>query len=288
MARTWVLGGGGARGAAQAGVLLALFEAGVEPPARIVGASVGSLNGAALASYPSLAGAEMLRQIWLSDLARDVFKVQRRRVLVSRLRGRLSLLPSTPIRRLIDRTSRMTGATSFKDLRVPLLVLATDLSAGRPVILREGPLAPALLASTAIPGVYPAVHIDGRDYLDGGVVENTPISSAFEEGAREVLAIGLMAGAELTEPPSTWAEVIGRTLQLSLHHSMLSDFERLRHRARMTVLCPITPVDADRVASTGRLQEMMERARAATAGLLRGKGSRLFRRSEIHYMDIRG
>ena len=267
--------------------MLALFEAGVEPPGRIVGASVGSLNGAAIASYPSLAGAQMLAQIWLSSLTREVFKVQRSRVLVSRLRGRPSLLPSTPVRRLIEHTSRMTGARRFEDLRIPLLVLATDLTAGRPVVLREGPLGPALLASTAIPGVYPSVHIDGRDFLDGGIVENTPISVAYEEGAREVLGIGLMAGAELVEPPSTWAGVIGRTLQLSLHSSMLSDFERLRRRARMTIICPITPVDADRVAQTGRLEEMMERARDATARLLREAGSRIFRRSGIHYLDIR-
>ena len=58
--RTWVLGGGGARGAAQVGVLQALFEAGVEAPAAIVGTSVGALNGASIAAFPSLAGAMML------------------------------------------------------------------------------------------------------------------------------------------------------------------------------------------------------------------------------------
>ena len=55
--RTWVLGGGGARGAAQVGVLQALFEANIEGPAAVVGTSVGALNGASIAAYPSLAGA---------------------------------------------------------------------------------------------------------------------------------------------------------------------------------------------------------------------------------------
>ncbi|MGH9088641.1 MAG: patatin-like phospholipase family protein, partial [Acidimicrobiales bacterium] len=273
---------------AQVGVLTALFEAGIEPPGRLVGASVGSLNGAAIASFPSLAGAQMLAQIWLSDLVHEVFKPQLTRILMSRLRRKTNLLPSTPVRRLIERTIHLTGAADFEDLKVPLLVLATDLTAGRPVVFRSGALTPALLASTAIPGVYPSVHIDGRDYLDGGIVENTPISVAYEEGAREILAIALMAGAELDEPPGTWADVIGRTLQLSLHHRMLSDFERLRDRARITIISPVTPFDADRIAQSGRLEEMMEGARAATARLLQGSGSRLFRRSAIHHLDLRG
>src|ERR1700745_2150959 len=67
--RTWVLGGGGARGAAQVGVLQALFEAGGEAPAAIVGTSVGALNGASIAAYPSLAGTMMLREVWLSRQA---------------------------------------------------------------------------------------------------------------------------------------------------------------------------------------------------------------------------
>src|SRR2546423_12856035 len=64
--RTWVLGGGGARGAAQVGVLQALFEAGVEAPGGVVGTSVGAPNGGSVAAYPPLAGAMMLREGWLS------------------------------------------------------------------------------------------------------------------------------------------------------------------------------------------------------------------------------
>src|SRR5207245_10530678 len=68
--RTWVLGGGGARGAAQVGVLQALFEANIQPPAAVVGTSVGALNGAPIAAYPSLAGTMILRAVWMSRPAR--------------------------------------------------------------------------------------------------------------------------------------------------------------------------------------------------------------------------
>src|SRR5438309_11551830 len=98
--RTWVLGGGGARGAAQVGVLQALFEAGVEGPARIVGTSVGALNGASIAAYPSLAGTMMLREVWLSRQAAAVFQAAPLRIIVSgRRRDPLSLLPRPAVHR---------------------------------------------------------------------------------------------------------------------------------------------------------------------------------------------
>jgi len=70
-----VLGGGGARGAAQVGVLQGLFEAGIEPPVRVVAVSVGALNGSAIAAYPSLAGVMMLRELWVSTQAMSVFRM---------------------------------------------------------------------------------------------------------------------------------------------------------------------------------------------------------------------
>src|SRR3989442_4039372 len=72
--RTWVLGGGGARGAAQVGVLQAMFEANLEAPVAIVGTSVGALNGASIAAYPSLAGTTTLRQAWMSRPTLRVFQ----------------------------------------------------------------------------------------------------------------------------------------------------------------------------------------------------------------------
>src|SRR5213595_3353410 len=191
--RTWVLGGGGARGAAQVGVLQALFEANIEAPVAIVGTSVGALNGASIAAYPSLAGTMMLREVWMSRQA-------------------------------------LTGVTTFEHLRVPLAVVATDLNAGKPAVFRSGALTPALLASTAIPGVFPMVRINDRDHLAGGVVENTPLNIAMDDGAKEILAISLMAGGEREQAPVGFGELIARTLQLALHHQMISEYERLRER----------------------------------------------------------
>src|SRR5579864_8537631 len=285
--RTWVLGGGGARGAAQVGVLQALFEAGVEPPVAIVGTSVGALNGSALAAYPSLAGAMMLREIWLSRQAAAVFHTHPLGVILSGLRRNVqSALPQENVLRLIERAQSLTGITTFEQLRIPLAVVATDLNAGKPAVFRSGALTPALLASTAIPGLFPAVLINDREHLDGGVVDNTPLDTAIADGAKNLLVISLMAGGELEAVPASLPELIARTLQLSLHHQMLADYERLRGRARIVVLCPVTAPTATWEMKRERLDAVMESSRAATAELLRKRGSKLFRHSGIHYMEL--
>src|SRR5207237_9086994 len=227
-------------GAAQVGLLQALFEANIEGPAAVVGTSVGALNGASIAAYPSLAGTMMLREVWMSRQALSVFQAHPLGIIVSGVRrDQLSAFPQRNVRRLIDRAQALTGITTFEQLRVPLAVVATDLNAGKPAVFRSGDLTPALLASTAIPGVFPMVRINDREHLDGGIVQNTALNIAVDDGAKEILAISLMAGGEYERAPAGFGELIARTLQLSLHHQMVSDYERLRQRCRVVVFCPV-------------------------------------------------
>ena len=285
--RTWVLGGGGARGAAQVGVLQALFEANVEAPTAIVGTSVGALNGASIAAYPSLAGTMMLREVWLSRPALSVFQAHPLGLIASGVRrDQLGVFPQENVRRLIERSQALTGITTFEQLRVPLAVVATDLNAGKPAVFRSGDLTPALLASTAIPGIFPMVRVNDREHLDGGVVENTPLNIAVDDGAKDILAISLMAGGEYASAPSGWPELIARTLQLSLHHQMLSDYERLREKARIVVFCPVTAPTATWEMKRKHLESVMESSRVAMAKLLQERGSRVFRHSGIHYLKL--
>jgi NTE family protein len=276
--RTWVLGGGGARGAAQVGVLQALFEAGVEAPVAVVGTSVGALNGSAIAAYPSLAGTMMLREVWMSRQAVDVFRAHPLGMIFSGLkRDQVSAFPQQNIRRLIERAQALTGVATFEQLRIPLSVVATDLNAGKPAVFRSGEL-------TAIPGLFPSVRIGEREHLDGGVVDNTPLNVAVDAGAKEILAISLMGGGEYEHVPTSLPELIARTLQLSLHHQMLGDYERLRDRARIVVLCPVTVPTATWEMKREHLEAVMEGSRKSTAALLSERGSKLFRHSGIHYL----
>ncbi len=268
-------------------MLQGLFEAKVEPPVSVVGTSVGALNGSAIAAYPTLAGVMMLREVWMSKEALDVFHAHPLGIILSGLRhDQLSAFPQDNVRHLVARVQALSGFTTFEQLNLPLAVVATDLNAGKPAVFRSGLLTPALLASTAIPGLFPAVRIDEREHLDGGVVDNTPLDIAVDDGAKEILAISLMGGGEYEQTPDSLPELIARTLQLSLHHQMLSDYERLRDRARIVVFCPITAPTATWEMKREHLEAVMDSSRAATMALLRDRGSKLFRHSGVHYLEL--
>src|SRR4029077_11596886 len=179
-------------------------------------------------------------------------------------REQVSALPRENVKRLGDRAEALTGVSTFEQLRIPLAVIATDFTSGKPAVFRSVKLTPALLATTAIPGVFPSVVIDGREHMDGGVVDNTQLDVPVDEGAKHILAISLMAGAENESTPTSWPELIARTLQLTLHHQMLSEYERLRDRARMVVLCPMTSPHATWEMRRVHLEAVMEGSREAT------------------------
>src|SRR5438105_13549583 len=108
------------------------MEAGLEPPVAVVGVSVGALNGSAIAAYPSLAGALMLRGLWVSPQAQAVFRAHPLGVILSSLRReQLSALPQQNVRRLVERAESLTGFQTFGQLRVAHPVVAHELNSGR-------------------------------------------------------------------------------------------------------------------------------------------------------------
>jgi NTE family protein len=283
----WVLGGGAARGAAQVGTIRALIERGLAPPTAIFGTSVGALDGAVIAARPSLEGVGLLERLWLSSVARNVFRVHSMGLIRSRLTGQLGVLSSAPLERLIGEYQSATGCQTFDDLQIPLRVVSTDVLEGSSVLMGTGPLAPALLASASIPGVFPPVTIGHRMCADGGIVENLPITLAVDQGFARILAIDLMATLPLERPPASWSTMIARTLQLNLHHRLLSDFERLRKQAKIVVICPITPSELAWDMRRAHIKSLIERSYRSTSRFLDSMGNSLFERSAIHYLDLR-
>jgi NTE family protein len=201
----FVLSGGGVLGAVQVGHLLALLEAGIVPDV-VIGASVGSLNAAMVAMDPTVEGMQRLADIWRSLKTEDIFpgsRVTRAWNIVARGDH---LHSNEGIRRLVERLP----ARTFEQARIPLYVCSTNLASGEETWFSSGPLVRAILASTALPGVYPPVQIDGNLYVDGGVVNNVPISKAVELGARRIYV--LTCGA-----PSTGERPIRRPLDVLIH-----------------------------------------------------------------------
>jgi NTE family protein len=228
------LSGGGNRGVAQVGMLRALVEAGVRPDV-VVGTSVGSLNGAALARDPTPAGIDELQDVWLG-LSRERLFADGRMTRAWRLASRANHLWSNEgLAAVID----TFGVAEFSELAVPFRVIATDLASGAEAVFASGPLKPALLASCGLPGLYPPIEHDGRMLVDGGVVNNVPVSHALAGPVDQVYVCDTSADLEIKLPHSA-IEVILRSFAIARQGRTRRDQERYGADPRVTFL-PRTP-----------------------------------------------
>jgi NTE family protein len=156
---TLVLSGGGVRGLAHIGVIKVLEEEGI-PLKRVVGCSIGALVGAMYASAMDAekvgAFARSVRFHRLLDFGFSKKGLVKGRKLEKALRG-------------------FIAAETFEELQLPLAVVATKMRTGEPLLLKNGPLFPALLASCALPGVFSPQVVDGVELIDGGMSMPVPI-----------------------------------------------------------------------------------------------------------------
>ncbi len=172
----------------------ALFEAGITPTS-LVGTSVGAINAGYIAGRPTAAGVEELAAIWNQLRRADLFPLRPLFGLQGFLGRRDSLFPADGLRRLV---ADHLGFERLEQARVPLAVVATEVLTGLEVVWRSGPAVEAIVASAAIPGIFPSVTIDGVAYMDGGVADHTPLSHPIVEGADAVyvLPCGIPSGTK--------------------------------------------------------------------------------------------
>jgi len=181
----FVLGGGGNLGAIQVGMLRALAQRGVAPDA-LFGCSVGAINAAALAADPSPSGVERLTQFWSQLDSEVVCPPGRLSGLLLLTRKYRSLQSNDALARILESA---LPYRKIEETAVPLQVVATSLRTGREHWFTHGPVVPAVLASSALPAVFPPVVIGGESFIDGAVVDNVPISRAAEAGATRIYVL---------------------------------------------------------------------------------------------------
>jgi NTE family protein len=196
----FVLGGGGIHGAAEVGMLQALEEHHIRP-GMIIGTSVGALNGAVLATDPDGA-VQRLRTLWASLEEESPFEASLFEQATTFARSGTHLHGNHRLRRML---LTHLASRSFEDLRVPFQCVAASIESASARWFSTGPLIPALLATTAIPGLLPPAEIEGEHYLDGGLVDSIPVDRAIELGARRiyVLQVGRVE-QPLTVPRWPW------------------------------------------------------------------------------------
>jgi NTE family protein len=171
----FVLAGGGNQAVCQVGMLKALLERDIVPDV-LIGTSAGACNAVVIATMPNLAGVERLAETWGALRGDEVFPGGRLSRAWNLLTRDDHLFENDGLRALILKGQT---PTTFEELRVPLRVVACDLESGDEVVFAAGPLEPALLASAALPGLFPPIRHDGRVLVDGAVVNTVPLSHAL-------------------------------------------------------------------------------------------------------------
>ena len=230
----FVLSGGSSLGAQQAGMLRALYEQGITAD-LLVGTSAGALNAAFVASRPQTeATARELARIWHDLQREDVFPVSMRALVRGLCRKRDHLVPDHALRRLV---SRYLEYEDFADATTPLHVVAYDMIGGREVRLSDGPAVDAITASASIPGVFPPVVMGDQLLIDGGVVNNTPISHAVALGAERVYVLPTQTGPRRTgEPPAGAIDAAIHALTLLVDARFAADLARYADEVELVVL----------------------------------------------------
>ena len=234
----FVMAGGGSLGAVEVGMLQALLAWG-EAPAFIVGASAGAINGAFFAAEPTAAGVAKLDRIWRGLRRRDVFPLNLRSVLGWFAHGG-HLVDSAGIRQLLE---RHLPYQQLENAALPIHIVASDMINGDEVLLSHGPAVDAILASAAIPGVFAPVRIDGRMLVDGGVANNTPISTAVRLGATRVIVLPTGFACALKSVPSNAVARAMHALSLLVARQLVHDAERYAAKVELRIVPSLCPLD---------------------------------------------
>ena len=230
----FVLSGGASLGALQVGVLRALYERGITPD-FVVGASAGALNAAFVASRPqTVETIDELEAVWRSLRREDLFPIGWR-VLVGGLAGNADHLVSDHgLRELARRHLRIHRV---EDAVVALHLVTFDVVKGEEVLLSRGPALEAVLAAAAIPGLLPSVRWGLRRLIDGGVVNNTPISHAVQLGAERVYVLPTASSARaLDKPPRGVLEAAVHGITLMIESQKRAGIAEYADQAELVVM----------------------------------------------------
>jgi NTE family protein len=233
----FVLAGGGSFGAIQVGMMHSLAAHGISAD-MVVGSSVGAINGAFYAGNPTLTGVQQLEAIWRGLQRRDVFPITWR-TLLGFLWRRDFLITHDGIRKLVD---DHIPYRKLEQAKLPVYIVATDIISGDSVVMSEGSVAEAIVASTAIPGAFSPIHYNGHYLSDGAVSSNTPIKIAVRLGARRLIILPTGHACATTTPPVGAVANALHALTLLIARQLVSELESLDPAIEYYVVPPLCPL----------------------------------------------
>lgn len=202
------LSGGAALGAAHVGALQSLTAHKI-PLSYITGTSAGAIVGAFHAfGIPEEKTIEHIANMSWRSVGRLSF-------------SKYGLLSNDALGNILHDA---LGDPRIEDAHIPLSILAVDITTGEPIVFREGPLIPPLLASSCIPGIFAPVTIDGRMLVDGGLINNFPLSELDVHGMDIRVGVNVIPNTP-THPPANWFDIVNRSFDI-ISHNRYSDVRK--------------------------------------------------------------
>lgn len=228
------LGGGGARGLAHIGVLKVLKRENI-PLSCIVGCSSGAIIGAAFALFQDAQKIEDLTFQWIAsplfkEMGLEIFAEQDRSDknhrlddFVTYMKIRFSFLkalnnPAIFEPDAIEQFFEIFDGVQLEKLPVRFAAIATDLISGDEVVLKKGNLKTALMASSAIPGIFPPVPMGKRLLVDGATSDSVPVQVVRQHGAEKVIAVDVTKCIRKIGPLSNALYILYRSDEIATYH----------------------------------------------------------------------
>jgi NTE family protein len=218
-----VLAGGSTRGAIQIGMLQVLAEHGFVPD-RVYGSSVGAINGAGFAADPTRAGVERMAQTWLKLKRDDIYRSGRLHGPWLYLQQREAVYANSGLRAIVEKGFPFER---LEEAVLPIEVVATSLTDGGERWFTHGPAIEAILASAAMPAIFPPVEIDGEKYIDGGIVDNVPFQRALDAGATRIVILLCSPPVVAPAPSRRPVEGMVNALLIAIHARFVRDMAHL-------------------------------------------------------------
>lgn len=238
----FVLGGGGKWGAVEVGMLKALDEAGVRPD-LVLGTSIGAFNGSVIAHQPGTGGVDRLTALWEDIASSDLMRGSVFERVRSVAMFRPAMQESTGLRSLLE---GIHGSDSLiEDLDIPFQCVAASIERAAETWFERGPLVEAILASSAIPALFPPVEIGGEHFYDGGLVNSVPLTRAVEMGATRVFVLQVGRMESDLRPPRRLHEAALISFEIARRHRFTSIMENLPEGVEVHVLPSGNPLEFD-------------------------------------------
>ena len=255
----FVFSGGSSFGSMEVGMLKALIEYGITAD-FVVGTSVGALNATYYAYHPDIEGVQKLEEIWYSIQSKDIFPISPFKTILRIIKGKNYLIDPSGLEKLLV---NVLPCKNLEDTKIPVHVVATDVLTGEEVVFSSGQAVQRLLASAAIPVTYPSVKIGNHLLMDGGVLNNTPISTAIKFGATKVIVLPTGYTCDRREAPSSLIEMVLTSYSYMQHQKLATDIEFYKEKVKLKVIPPLCPLKVS-PKDFSKSKELIERTYEST------------------------